>query len=243
MSMFDEFQVPVPKAHARTARAAHADGAGPGAEASPAATLLRLQRLAGNAAVAQRLSGQDDAETVEQVRSGGGQALDAGTRVQMEAAFGTDFSDVRVHTGGDADASAQRLGAHAYTVGTDVVFSQGRYDPGSDVGQRTLAHELTHVVQQRSGPVDGTETGTGVKVSDPADRFEQAAEATADRVMSGQRADGDAVQTAGVGTHVQRQEGEEEEVQGLFVQRQEEEEELQQMAVQREEQPEEEMAS
>src|SRR6185437_12549333 len=52
-------------------------------------------------------------------------------------------------------------------------------------GKVTLAHELTHVVQQRSGPVDGTPTGGGIKVSDPGDRFEREAATNAERVMSG----------------------------------------------------------
>ncbi len=56
--------------------------------------------------------------------------------------------------------------------------------PAPPAGQTLLAHELTHVVQQRSGPVDGTATGDGVKVSDPSDRFEREAAANADRVMS-----------------------------------------------------------
>ena len=146
----------------------------------------------------------------------------------MESAFGQDFQDVRVHTGTDATASAQRLGAHAYTVGNDVVFSDGQYDPGSTSGQKVLAHELAHVVQQRSGPVDGTDTGTGVKVSDPGDRFERAAEDTADRVTSGQSpAASDSASAAGAS--VQREAAPEEEmeepVQGLWVQREEAEEE------------------
>ena len=75
--------------------------------------------------------------------------------------------------------------AKAYTVGNEVVFNRGAYQPDSDAGRHTLAHELTHVVQQRSGPVDGTPTGDGVAVSDPGDRFEREAEASASAVMSG----------------------------------------------------------
>src|SRR5438132_706354 len=57
-------------------------------------------------------------------------------------------------------------------------------DPSSDSGKHMLAHELTHVVQQRSGPVDGTDASDGVRVSDPSDRFEREASANADRAMS-----------------------------------------------------------
>jgi hypothetical protein len=149
--------------------------------------LLQLQRLAGNAAVAQLV--QDDAELVRRATEGGGATIEPALRQQMETAMGQDFSNVRVHTGGEATKSAQRLGANAYTVGNDIVFAPGRYDPASSSGQRTLAHELTHVVQQRSGPVDGMDMGTGVKVSDPGDRFERAADANADAVMAGRGAD------------------------------------------------------
>ncbi len=89
--------------------------------------------------------------------------------------MGHDFSDVRVHTGDAADASARSVSAHAYTVGSNIVFQRGTYDPGSSQGQTLLAHELTHVVQQRSGPVDGTPAAGGVSVSDPSDRFEREA--------------------------------------------------------------------
>ena len=101
---------------------------------------------------------------------------------RMEATFGPDFSDVRVHTGGSPAASARAVDAHAYTVGNEIVLGEGQ-TPGSPSHERTLAHELTHVVQQRSGPVDGTPAGGGISLSDPADRFERAAEATADAVV------------------------------------------------------------
>ncbi|MFD7660963.1 DUF4157 domain-containing protein, partial [Actinosynnema sp. NPDC059797] len=67
----------------------------------------------------------------------------------------------------------------AYTSGNHVVLGQGGADP------HTLAHELTHVIQQRSGPVAGTDRGDGLAISDPDDRFERAAEANATRAMSG----------------------------------------------------------
>jgi hypothetical protein len=101
----------------------------------------------------------------------------------MESAFGTSFEDVRVHTGGQASKSAESVGANAYTVGRDVVFKDGQYNPGSAEGQKTLAHELTHVVQQSRGPVEGTDAPGGIKVSDPSDRFERAADQTASQVV------------------------------------------------------------
>jgi hypothetical protein len=65
-----------------------------------------------------------------------------------------------------------------------MVFRSGHYEPGSQAGQRTIAHELSHVIQQSQGPVDGTAASGGIKVSDPSDRFERAADHQADRVMS-----------------------------------------------------------
>ena len=118
------------------------------------------------------------------VGSGGGSPLDAGTRGTMEAAFGADFGGVRVHTDDRASRSAEAVGANAYTVGSDMVFRGGQFNPGTPTGQRTIAHELAHVVQQSQGPVDGTDAPGGVRLSSPSDRFEQAAESTADQVMN-----------------------------------------------------------
>jgi hypothetical protein len=154
-----------------------------------------LQRAAGNGAVGamvQRSRSETGEESREEARSpvhdvlasGGGQPLDTDTRVDMETRMGADFSDVRVHNDAAADSSAKGLGAHAYTVGSNVVFQRDAYDPSSPQGRTTLAHELTHVVQQRSGPVEGTEAPGGIRVSDPSDRFEQEAVANADRVMA-----------------------------------------------------------
>jgi hypothetical protein len=146
-------------------------------------TVRNLQRLAGNSSVGSMLSEEEQSPVRAVVRSDGGEPLDSKTQSYMESRLGQDFSDVRVHTGGNADESARSINARAYTVGNDVVFGGGNYQPETPAGQRMIAHELTHVVQQRSGPVDGTEAPGGIKVSDPSDRFEQAAEHSADRMM------------------------------------------------------------
>ena len=149
------------------------------------AAVLRLQRTAGNQGVVQMLAGDEERSPVHDVvGSGGGTPLDAGTRATMESAFGTSFDDVRVHTDDKASKSAEAVGANAYTVGSDMVFRSGHYEPGSQAGQRAIAHELSHVIQQSQGPVDGTAVSGGIKVSDPSDRFERAAEHQAERVMS-----------------------------------------------------------
>ncbi|HEX3069817.1 MAG TPA: DUF4157 domain-containing protein [Thermoanaerobaculia bacterium] len=90
-------------------------------------------------------------------------------RRRFEPRFGHDFSRVRIHTGDEAAASAQSLGARAYTAGDHVVFGAGEYAPHTTNGARLIAHELTHVVQQRH------------RVSDPMEH----GESEADRVANG----------------------------------------------------------
>lgn len=79
---------------------------------------------------------------------GGSYPLEPGVRTFMEKRFGHDFSQVRVHTDTASIKSARKLKAHAYTVGRDIYFNRGQYDPASFEGRKLLAHELTHVVQQ-----------------------------------------------------------------------------------------------
>ncbi|MFF5472410.1 DUF4157 domain-containing protein [Streptomyces achromogenes] len=152
-----------------------------------AGALLAAQRGAGNAAAtamiarrARPAAGPEQSDPgVHEVLRSAGKPLAAPVRQDMEARFGTDFSDVRLHTGPVAARSARAIGARAYTSGSHVVLGDG----GGD--QHTLAHELTHVVQQRQGPVAGTEHGNGLRISDPSDRFEREAEANATRVLNG----------------------------------------------------------
>jgi hypothetical protein len=84
-----------------------------------------------------------------------GRPLDPATRAFFEPRFGRDFSAVRIHTDATAEASASDVVAHAYTVRDHVVFGAGKYAPASEAGQRLIAHELAHVVQQSSPPVPG----------------------------------------------------------------------------------------
>jgi hypothetical protein len=180
-----------------------------------AASLLHLQRLAGNAGVVQMLAEEGAVAQEEQsspvhdvVGKGGGAPLDESVRSSMESGFGQDFGDVRVHTDSQASKSAESVGANAYTVGSDIVFRSGHFDAMSPTGQRTSAHELSHVVQQRSGPVDGAEAPGGIRLSDPGDKFERAADATADQVLSGSTAQ--SAPAGGSGTAVQLEEAEDE---------------------------------
>ncbi|MEU1185407.1 DUF4157 domain-containing protein [Streptomyces sp. NPDC005820] len=129
-------------------------------------------RTAGAAPVVQR-------SAVHDVLRGSGRPLDDDTKADMENRLGADFSDVRIHTGAAAKASASEIGARAYTSGSHIVLGDG----GAD--RHTLAHELTHVIQQRQGPVAGTDNGSGLRMSDPSDRFEREAEANAARALAG----------------------------------------------------------
>jgi hypothetical protein len=198
------------------------------------AAVMHLQRAAGNDSVTSLL-GADQEEEPSPVRdviaSSSGQPLEKSTREFMEGRMGHDFGDVRVHTDATASDSARSVNAQAYTVGNDIVFQSGTYAPDNDAGRHVLAHELTHVVQQRSGPVDGTPAPGGIKISHPSDGFEQAAERNAGEVMSQTPPPPVAEAPAAAAAPVQRMEETpvqpavgEPEVQGMFVQRQEEEE-------------------
>ena len=235
MHRHDHDQSDVDGLPARTARADTADPAVLYRAAAAGRTdvvgsrgLLALQRAVGNSGV-RGLAEEERSPVLDVVSSGGGQPLEEPVRADMENRLGHSFADVRVHTGEAAHNSAASVNAHAYTVGSNIVFQRDKYDPASDGGRTMLAHELTHVVQQRSGPVDGTATGTGVRVSDPSDRFEREAAATAERAMSVPAAPTTAQRLAAGAAVVQR-DAEEETAQGSFVagdsvQRAEEEEE------------------
>ncbi|WSW30352.1 DUF4157 domain-containing protein [Streptomyces sp. NBC_01003] len=171
--------------------------------------MAALQRSVGNDAVV-RMLGRGEApvqrSAVPDALRSAGRPLAEPVRTEMEARLGADFADVRLHTGSVAQRSAAELGARAYTSGNDIVIGRG------GGGRHILAHELTHVIQQRRGPVAGTDIGSGLRVSDPSDRFEQAAERNActalagpvperDRAEDGHR---DHAQTGEAPAHVQR---------------------------------------
>lgn len=93
---------------------------------------------------------------VHDVLASPGQPLDAGTRALMENRMGADFGGVRVHTGPAAAAANDSVHALAFTVGSHIAFGEDRYQPGSDAGNRLLAHELAHTIQQGASPPAGT---------------------------------------------------------------------------------------
>jgi hypothetical protein len=177
--------------------------------------LLTMQRAVGNAAVARTLEQRRQSHheprngaaarrsVLHDVLRSPGRPLDDSLRQEMQARLGADLNDVRVHTGGAAQRSAAELNARAYTAGHHVVLGHG----GAD--KCTLAHELTHVIQQRRGAVSGRDRGDGLAVSHPDDPFERHAEQTAARALSGPAPDNADIEpppvaAAGPGTVVQR---------------------------------------
>ncbi len=107
---------------------------------------------------------------------GRGTPLSKSVAEPLQVRFGDDFSDVRVHANAGAAAALQ---ARAFTVGSDIFFAAGDYHPGDHDGQRLLAHELTHVVQQRGVPVDVS------TVEPQGSRAEREADAVANAVVAG----------------------------------------------------------
>ncbi|MBP8002805.1 MAG: DUF4157 domain-containing protein [Chloroflexi bacterium] len=89
-----------------------------------------------------------DVEANIQQMQGSGQPLPDSERGFFEARMGYDFGDVRIHTGTQAIQASRDIQAHAFTLGHNIAFNQGTYQPGTQTGRRLLAHELTHVVQQ-----------------------------------------------------------------------------------------------
>lgn len=135
----------------------------------------RRERGAGShARVARVLSGRD------------GVSLGPGVRAVMEARLGADFSGVRIHTGQVAQETAQSLDATAYTVGSDVAFARGAFDPRSAKGLETLAHELAHVAQSGGVAARGRSAVPGsLSVSGATDTSERQASDAARAVVSG----------------------------------------------------------
>lgn len=126
--------------------------------------IVQLQTDIGNAATSRLITSQSQhpiqakplfsglsSELNSDLRSNdaAGERMPTVVRQKMEVAFGTDFSNIRIHQGTEAPS----IGAAAYTRGEHIHFAPGKYDPKSDLGQQLLGHELTHVMQQRAGKV------------------------------------------------------------------------------------------
>lgn len=200
--------------------------------------LATLQRQVGNRAV-QRLVGQradqGTAQTGGQLSEsmsarldrsrGDGQPLEQGVRQRMRETTGYDLEDVRVHTDAEAGEINRQLDARAFTTGQDIFFGEGQYNPHSSDGQELIAHETTHVIQQRQGKVQGAQ-GRGMRVNAPGDLHEQQADAVAKKIVAPGSEIGRQDVSAGTTGAVQRQDIDEEMGAAKAVQRQDLEEDL-----------------
>jgi hypothetical protein len=92
---------------------------------------------------------------VNEVLNSPGQQLDPAAQGFMQQRFGYDFARVRVHADSRAAVAARAVQARAFTSGRDIVFGANEYAPATGAGRRLLAHELTHVIQQRAADGDG----------------------------------------------------------------------------------------
>ena len=120
------------------------------------------------------------------------QGLPPALKAKAEASTGADLSGVRVHDDAEAHVSANSLGALAYTLGHDIWFGAGQYQPGTAGGDRLLAHEVAHTVQQGSAPAvvpqakrEDDAAGEKVEVSAPGDALEVEADRAADAILTG----------------------------------------------------------
>src|SRR5262249_19683870 len=127
-----------------------------------------------------------------------GQALPASTRDVMEAAFGHDFSQVRVHADSRAARAAQAVDADAFTLGNQIVFGAERWAPQTHGSSRLLAHDLVHVLQQSSRAGPAGERLDGLDLSHRHDPAEREAEAVAARFGDVEPARARQVRTPGI---------------------------------------------
>jgi len=127
--------------------------------------------------------GPDAASLVSAATSSTGSALPSAIQRKFESSLGADLSSVRVHTGDASAAASSAISARAYTLGQDIHFAAGQYDPSTPAGEHLLAHEVAHTVQQAGGAVGAQ---CKLEVSEPGDALEIEADRAADAMVSGQ---------------------------------------------------------
>ena len=142
---------------------------------------------AGLALLAASGAGNAAAVRLQRSTAGAGTALPPGLRESAERSFAADFSDVRVHRDPDAQAAARQVSAKAFTVGSDIYFAAGHYDPDSTGGRHLLGHELTHVTQQTTGAAPAGDSSPLNQSAAPA---EKAADAAGEKFARGEPAAG-----------------------------------------------------
>jgi hypothetical protein len=114
------------------------------AQRKPLASFIQKKQFSTN----NNVVASDNVSSQIQSTKNGGNAMNEATKSFMESRFGTDFSNVKIHTGSYASQLSKDLNAQAFTVGNDIYFNEGKYQPESFAGKYLLAHELTHTIQQ-----------------------------------------------------------------------------------------------
>jgi Domain of unknown function (DUF4157) len=170
--------------------------------------VLDLQRNIGNRFL-QRMIADSKPPVTGVLRShpghSGGEKMEPDTRELMESGFGSSFNDVRVHIDEEAAESAAALRADAYTAGRDIYFASGKYAPKSSDGQRLIAHELAHTIQQGEGKAPtgiAAQTDREVGVARATDPLEREADRASEEVLQRKRA---SVTESALGGHPQIQ--------------------------------------
>jgi len=165
----------------------------PGSSPTVEDRVLNLQRNIGNRSV-QRMIAESAPPITGDVQAhaghSGGEKLEPDTQELMESGFGSSFNDVRVHIDKEAEESAATLRADAYTTGRDIYFASGKYAPKSSDGQRLLAHELAHTIQQSEGKASSevaarSELNAGVATT--TDPLEREADRAGDEILQNRR--------------------------------------------------------
>ena len=153
-------------------------GGTPGAgDSNPDGGPIRVQAKAGSAAAS-----PDAEQAVRAAPSTGGEPLPPGVLAKFESSLGADLRAVRLHSGPDSEEAADAIGALAFTEGQDIHFAAGELDPDAEEGERLLAHEVAHTVQEE-GNVQAK-----LEVSSPGDAAEVQADAAADAMVGGRPA-------------------------------------------------------
>lgn len=154
---------------------------GPDASNAAVQDAMEQSAAAGESAMRAQLNRDGEATdydashpAVRGMHSRGGSPLPAAVASRLGAAFGHDFSHVRIHTDAAAAAASEALNARAFAVGAEIWFGRGAYNPETSEGTAILAHELTHVVQADEGRLPSA-SGEGLSVSSPTDAAEREA--------------------------------------------------------------------
>jgi len=162
-------------------------------KSNPTGNTVGMEGLFGRGPTSSKSTSVAPAVVHDVLRSPGA-PLDPSTRAFMEPRFGRDFSQIKIHTDGKAAESSTAVNASAYAVGRDLVFGDGQYAPHTRPGQRLLAHELTHALQQ--GERDGSAIAPGaLSIGQP----DSSIELDADRVADGIGSKNDTVASARLG--------------------------------------------